>query len=188
MEQRNDKWLISHQSSKIMVRTMAGFPTYGRFFYLARSALNPHTSLCKKLFPAIGEWHDRLAAQELNPGNPIQPTVAENAFVQIGYDDDDGNRDDDDANDDSTTASCRPKRLFLKFLNNLVVQVTNKSIPILCPYPSATITDTFTQLGRLCPPPIAYFLQQFSHSHYNSLLPLDISLTTTPNIACTIAL
>ncbi|SAM01039.1 hypothetical protein [Absidia glauca] len=35
--------------------SMAGFPTYGRFFYLARAALNPPTSLCKKLFLAIGE-------------------------------------------------------------------------------------------------------------------------------------
>jgi hypothetical protein len=32
------------------------------------------------------------------------------------------------------------------------------------------------------------FYSSFSRSHYNSLLPLDISLTTTPNIACTIAL
>ncbi|SAM04692.1 hypothetical protein [Absidia glauca] len=62
---------------------MAGFPTYGRFFYLARAALNPPTSLCKKLFPTIGEWHDRQAAKELNPGNPIQPTVTENAFEQV---------------------------------------------------------------------------------------------------------
>ncbi|SAM07205.1 hypothetical protein [Absidia glauca] len=38
-----------------LVRSMAGFPTYGRLFYLARAALNPPTSLCKKLFPAIGE-------------------------------------------------------------------------------------------------------------------------------------
>ncbi|SAM04244.1 hypothetical protein [Absidia glauca] len=38
-----------------LVRSMAGFPTYGRFFYIARAALNPPTSLCKKLFPAIGE-------------------------------------------------------------------------------------------------------------------------------------
>ncbi|SAM03653.1 hypothetical protein [Absidia glauca] len=38
-----------------LVRSMAGFPTYGRFFYLARAALNPPTSLCKKLLPAIGE-------------------------------------------------------------------------------------------------------------------------------------
>ncbi|SAL99597.1 hypothetical protein [Absidia glauca] len=38
-----------------LVRSMAGFPTYGRFFYLARTALHPPTSLCKKLFPAIGE-------------------------------------------------------------------------------------------------------------------------------------
>jgi hypothetical protein len=35
--------------------SMAGFPTYGRIFYLARAALNPPNSLCKKLFPAIGE-------------------------------------------------------------------------------------------------------------------------------------
>ncbi|SAL96627.1 hypothetical protein [Absidia glauca] len=62
---------------------MAGFPAYGRFFYLARAALDPPTSLCKKLFPAIGECHDRLAAEELSPGDPIQPTVAENAFVQV---------------------------------------------------------------------------------------------------------
>ncbi|SAM01209.1 hypothetical protein [Absidia glauca] len=38
-----------------LVRSMAGFPTYGGFCYLARAALNPPTSLCKKLFPAIGE-------------------------------------------------------------------------------------------------------------------------------------
>ncbi|SAL97861.1 hypothetical protein [Absidia glauca] len=38
-----------------LVRSMAGFPTYGRFFYPARAALDPPTSLCKKLFPAIGE-------------------------------------------------------------------------------------------------------------------------------------
>ncbi|SAM07295.1 hypothetical protein [Absidia glauca] len=53
--------------------------------YLARTALDPPTSLCKKLFPAIDEWHDRLVAKELSPDNndPIQPTVAENAFVQV---------------------------------------------------------------------------------------------------------
>ncbi|SAL98854.1 hypothetical protein [Absidia glauca] len=38
-----------------LVRSMAGFPTYGRFFYIARAALSPPTSLCKKLFPTIGE-------------------------------------------------------------------------------------------------------------------------------------
>ncbi|SAM05974.1 hypothetical protein [Absidia glauca] len=37
------------------MRSKAGFTTYGRFFYIARAALNPPTSLCKKLFPAIGE-------------------------------------------------------------------------------------------------------------------------------------
>ncbi|SAL98469.1 hypothetical protein [Absidia glauca] len=66
-----------------MVGSMADLPTYGRFFYLARAALNPPTSLCKKLFLAIGERDDQLAAKELSPGDPIQPTVAENAFVQV---------------------------------------------------------------------------------------------------------
>ncbi|SAM08019.1 hypothetical protein [Absidia glauca] len=38
-----------------LMRSMVGFPTYGRLFYFARAALNPPTSLCKKLFPAIAE-------------------------------------------------------------------------------------------------------------------------------------
>ncbi|SAM07098.1 hypothetical protein [Absidia glauca] len=38
-----------------MVPSMAGFPTYGQLFYLARAALNPPTSLFKKLFPAMGK-------------------------------------------------------------------------------------------------------------------------------------
>ncbi|SAM07695.1 hypothetical protein [Absidia glauca] len=41
--------------SRELVRSMADFPLYGRFFYFVRAALNPPTSLCKKLFPAIGE-------------------------------------------------------------------------------------------------------------------------------------
>ncbi|SAL99910.1 hypothetical protein [Absidia glauca] len=41
--------------SRELVRSMVGFSTYGRFFYLARAALNPPTSLCRKLFPAIVE-------------------------------------------------------------------------------------------------------------------------------------
>ncbi|SAL98482.1 hypothetical protein [Absidia glauca] len=32
-----------------LVQSMAVFPAYGRFFYLARAALNPPTSLCTKL-------------------------------------------------------------------------------------------------------------------------------------------
>jgi hypothetical protein len=35
------------------------------------------------LVPALDEWHDRLAAKELSIGDPIQPTVAENAFLQV---------------------------------------------------------------------------------------------------------
>ncbi|SAM07824.1 hypothetical protein [Absidia glauca] len=38
-----------------LVRSMAGFPTYSRFYYIARAALSPPASLCKKLLPAIGE-------------------------------------------------------------------------------------------------------------------------------------
>ncbi|SAL97202.1 hypothetical protein [Absidia glauca] len=38
-----------------LVRSTAGFPTYDRFFYIACAALNPPSSLCKKLFPAIGK-------------------------------------------------------------------------------------------------------------------------------------
>ncbi|SAM00260.1 hypothetical protein [Absidia glauca] len=54
-----------------LVRSMEDFPAYGRFFYLARAAFNTPTSLCKKLFPAIRERHDRLAAKDLIPGDPI---------------------------------------------------------------------------------------------------------------------
>ncbi|SAL99148.1 hypothetical protein [Absidia glauca] len=32
---------------------------------------------------AIDEWHDRLLAKEFSPNNPIQPTTAANAFVQV---------------------------------------------------------------------------------------------------------
>jgi hypothetical protein len=37
------------------------------------------------LLSAIDGWHDRLAAKELSPDNsdPIQHTVAANAFVQV---------------------------------------------------------------------------------------------------------
>ncbi|SAM08150.1 hypothetical protein [Absidia glauca] len=45
---------LTHLPRELML-SMAGFPTNGRFFYLARAALNPPTSLCKLLFPAIGE-------------------------------------------------------------------------------------------------------------------------------------
>ncbi|SAM08378.1 hypothetical protein [Absidia glauca] len=38
-----------------LVRSMADFPTWDRFFYLACAAFIPPTSLCKKLFLAIGE-------------------------------------------------------------------------------------------------------------------------------------
>ncbi|SAL96651.1 hypothetical protein [Absidia glauca] len=58
---------------------MAGFHTNNRSFYLARAALNPPTCICK----AIDEWHDRLAAKELSPDDPIEPTVAANVFVQV---------------------------------------------------------------------------------------------------------
>ncbi|SAM08898.1 hypothetical protein [Absidia glauca] len=49
----NDAYLTN--LPREFVRSMAGSPTYGRFFYLARAAFNPPTSLCKKLLPAIGD-------------------------------------------------------------------------------------------------------------------------------------
>ncbi|SAM08368.1 hypothetical protein [Absidia glauca] len=49
----NDTYLTN--LPRELVRSMAGFPTYGRFSYLARAAFNTSTSLWKKLFPAIGE-------------------------------------------------------------------------------------------------------------------------------------
>ncbi|SAM00205.1 hypothetical protein [Absidia glauca] len=83
MEQHNDKRRISHQPSKRIGAVDVRLPHIWSCFYLARAALNPPTSLCKKLFPAIGKWHDRLAAKELSPGDPIRPTVTDNAFVQV---------------------------------------------------------------------------------------------------------
>ncbi|SAM06955.1 hypothetical protein [Absidia glauca] len=49
----NDAYLTN--LARELVQSLAGFPTYGRFFYVARAALSPPTSLCKKLFRAIGE-------------------------------------------------------------------------------------------------------------------------------------
>jgi hypothetical protein len=55
MEQHNDKRRISHQPFKRISAINGRLPTYGRFFYIARAALNPRAGLCKKLFLAIGE-------------------------------------------------------------------------------------------------------------------------------------
>jgi hypothetical protein len=54
-------------------------------YHLARAALDPPINLCKMLFLEIDEWLDRLTAKEPCPDNndPIQPTVAANAFVQV---------------------------------------------------------------------------------------------------------
>ncbi|SAL98012.1 hypothetical protein [Absidia glauca] len=46
-----------------MMRSKAVFPTYDRIFYLAPTVLDTPTILYKELFPAIDEWHDRLAAK-----------------------------------------------------------------------------------------------------------------------------
>ncbi|SAM07909.1 hypothetical protein [Absidia glauca] len=55
MFKRVKSWRWFQANFIYWMRSMAGFPTYGRFFYLARAALNPPTSLYKKLFPAIDE-------------------------------------------------------------------------------------------------------------------------------------
>ncbi|SAM05659.1 hypothetical protein [Absidia glauca] len=52
-----------------MMRSMADFLTNDRSFNLTRAVLDPPTSLCKKLFPVIDEWHDRLAAKKFSPNN-----------------------------------------------------------------------------------------------------------------------
>ncbi|SAM09200.1 hypothetical protein [Absidia glauca] len=54
----------------------------GRSLYPARVAIDAPTSLCKTLFPAIDEWHDRLGAKEpsLTSNDPIQSPVAANAL------------------------------------------------------------------------------------------------------------
>ncbi|SAM00435.1 hypothetical protein [Absidia glauca] len=84
-EQQNHERPISHQPSKRNDAINGGLPAHGRSLYLARAAHDPLTSLCKKLLPAIDEWHDRLATKELSPYNndPIQPTTAANAIVQV---------------------------------------------------------------------------------------------------------
>ncbi|SAL97181.1 hypothetical protein [Absidia glauca] len=84
----NKKTHINCYSSAHMagiVCAKAGFPTNDRSFHLAHAALDPPTSLCKKLFPVIDKWHDRLAAKKRSPNNndSIQPTVAAIAFVQV---------------------------------------------------------------------------------------------------------
>ncbi|SAM09094.1 hypothetical protein [Absidia glauca] len=83
MEQHNDKRCISHKPSKRIDAINGRLPHIWSILLSCSAALNPPTSLCKKLFPAIGERHDRLAAKELSPGDPVQPTVAENAFLQV---------------------------------------------------------------------------------------------------------
>ncbi|SAL98701.1 hypothetical protein [Absidia glauca] len=79
----NGPYLIS--LPREIKRSMAGFPTNGRSFYLTRAALDQPTSLCKKLFPAIDERHDQLAAKKLSSDNNdlIQSTLAVNASVQV---------------------------------------------------------------------------------------------------------
>jgi hypothetical protein len=66
------------------MRLMAGFPANDLFFCLECAALDPPTTLCKRLFPAFDEWHDRQAAKEISPDNndPIQPNAAAVAFIQ----------------------------------------------------------------------------------------------------------
>ncbi|SAM04131.1 hypothetical protein [Absidia glauca] len=83
MEQHNDERRISHQASKRNDAIHGRLPL--QWSILLCCLCRPSIRLCMKLFPAIGEWHDRLAAKELTPDNnvPIQPTVAANAFVQV---------------------------------------------------------------------------------------------------------
>ncbi|SAM03534.1 hypothetical protein [Absidia glauca] len=74
---------IRGEKGPVVILQPSGFETPTRASILLSCTCRPPTSLCKKLFPAIGKWHDRLPAKELSPDDPIQPTVAENAFVQV---------------------------------------------------------------------------------------------------------
>ncbi|SAM03133.1 hypothetical protein [Absidia glauca] len=66
-----------------MMRLISDFPTNGRSFYLVRAVLDPPSSLCKMLFPAIDKWHGRPAVKKLSPdnNNPIQPMIPK-TFIQ----------------------------------------------------------------------------------------------------------
>ncbi|SAL98668.1 hypothetical protein [Absidia glauca] len=70
------------------VQSMAGLPTYGRFFYLARAALNPPTSLCKKLFPAIGErtqsWRSYTTWRRWKCICTVDHDVQEDFYTRLG--------------------------------------------------------------------------------------------------------
>ncbi|SAM00208.1 hypothetical protein [Absidia glauca] len=85
IRQHNDERRISHQSSKRNDAINGRLSRQWSPFSLARAVFDPPTSLCKKLFPAIDEWLDRLAAKELSSdkNDPIQPTIAANAFLQV---------------------------------------------------------------------------------------------------------
>jgi hypothetical protein len=57
----NDAYLTS--LPREMVRSMADFHINRRFFYHTRAAFDTPTSLCKKSFSAIDEWHERMAVK-----------------------------------------------------------------------------------------------------------------------------
>ncbi|SAL99398.1 hypothetical protein [Absidia glauca] len=62
------------------MRLMAGFPTNGRSFYFARAAL---THLPASARSCSRRSTNGMTDKELDNNNPIQPTVAANAFVQM---------------------------------------------------------------------------------------------------------
>jgi hypothetical protein len=80
---------------------------------------------------------------------------------QIGYNDDDDNRDDDVANANSTTASCRPKRLFLKFSN---VKNMGKPLNFFFLHPFIlSIVDCLAFVLQKCSSP---WYDPFAHYHW----------------------
>ncbi|SAM07551.1 hypothetical protein [Absidia glauca] len=85
MEHHKDERRISYHPSKRNDMTNDRLSHQWSILYPTRASLDPPSSLCKKLFPAIDERHDRLAANELSPdnNNPIQTTAVANAFVQV---------------------------------------------------------------------------------------------------------
>lgn len=68
-----------------VMRVMAGFTTQQGQFFLRRAILDPPEELCKKIFPELDAWNDRLTAKHLHPENEdqIEVTVAAKAFFDL---------------------------------------------------------------------------------------------------------
>ncbi|SAM07031.1 hypothetical protein [Absidia glauca] len=83
MEQHNDKRRISHQPSKRIGTIHGRLPHIWSILLSCTCYPQPTYQPLQEVVPGDLRMTCRLAAKELSPGDPIQPTVAENAFVQV---------------------------------------------------------------------------------------------------------